>query len=68
MNNEFASKSGLSQQDLEEVYEALAHEIDNIGPQKAPLMLTKLALLCAHELGDSKLFQKQLKIASIDLE
>ena len=68
MNTELKNRSGLSLQDLEEVYDALAHAIDNIGPQKAPLMLTKLALLCAHELGDSKLFQKQLKIASIDLE
>lgn len=52
---------------LEEVYDALAEALDQVGPDKAPLMLTKLALLCAQALGDASCFRKQLTIAVQDL-
>ncbi|MEY2781138.1 MAG: hypothetical protein RL307_842 [Pseudomonadota bacterium] len=68
MNAPFQSEVGLSQAELEAVYDALAQTIDDVGPDKAPLMLTKLALLCANASGDAQWFQKQLKIASNHLD
>ena len=43
------SSTALDLDGLEEVYDALAEALDQVGPDKAPLMLTKLALLCAHQ-------------------
>ncbi len=52
---------------LEAVYDALASAIDAAGPEKAELMLVKLALLNAQALGDATLFQAQLAAALRDL-
>ena len=38
--------------DLEDVYEALARQIDRAGPEAAPLFLAKTALALAEALGD----------------
>ena len=55
----------LSVPDLEQVYDALATAIDTAGPGKSELLLVKLALLNAHELGDAALFQRQLPISTL---
>lgn len=68
MSIPFHSQSGLTQAELEAVYDALAQAIDEVGPDKAPLMLTKLALLCANASGDAQWFQKQLTIAANHLD
>jgi hypothetical protein len=38
--------------DIETVYETLAETIDDVGPDRTPLVLAKAALALAHELGD----------------
>ena len=43
---------GLSLTDLEAVYDLLAEAIDRAPEGRSELMLTKLALLLAQELGD----------------
>lgn len=42
----------MTQDDLEQVYEALAQAIDRAGPEQAEVYLAKLALALAEELGD----------------
>lgn len=39
--------------DIETVYDALAAQIDSVGPEKSELFLIKLALLISHELSDA---------------
>lgn len=58
---------GLGIAGLEAVYDALANAIDQAGPERAELMLVKLALLNAQALGDAALFQQQLQAALQDL-
>ena len=57
----------LSLDGLEQVYDDLAQTLQEVGPDQATLMLTKLALLCAQAMGDAALFRKQLTIAAQDL-
>ncbi len=52
---------------LESVYDALALAIDQAGPDKAELLLVKLALLNAGALGDAELFRQHLLAALQDL-
>lgn len=52
--------------DLEGFYSALSDAIDAVGPQREALMLAKLALLLAHELGDAE--RAQALIAEACLE
>ncbi|EHR70412.1 hypothetical protein BurJ1DRAFT_1544 [Burkholderiales bacterium JOSHI_001] len=58
---------GLSLADLEAVYDRLALAIDQAGEARAPLMLSKLALLLAQELGDGARFDALLQQALADL-
>ncbi len=51
---------------LEAVYDALATAIDAAGP-RAELLLVKLALLQARELGDAHRFAALLQAAQADL-
>lgn len=44
--------SAIIAADLEDFYSALSDAIDTVGLQREALMLAKLALLLAHELGD----------------
>ena len=44
----------MSFEELESIYEKLATSIDAVGPEKASLYLSKVALLLAHELDDSR--------------
>jgi hypothetical protein len=43
----------LRTDELEALWEALAEAVDRAGPERDRLMLAKLALLFAHELGDA---------------
>ncbi|TCS99433.1 hypothetical protein EDC36_102110 [Tepidimonas ignava] len=52
---------------LESVYDTLAAAIDRAGPERSELFLVKLALLCAHALGDAAFFEQQVQIALSDL-
>jgi hypothetical protein len=60
-------KQGLSIDALEDVYDTLAQAIDQAGPDKAQLLLVKLALLQANAQGDSQLFAQQVQAALQDL-
>ncbi len=60
-------EAGLGIAGLEAVYDALAMAIDQAGPERAELLLVKLALLNAQALGDAALFQQQLQDALRDL-
>ncbi|EAQ43877.1 hypothetical protein MACH17_42600 [Phaeobacter inhibens] len=44
----------MTQQELEDVYAALAHRIDAVGPDNCQLFLAKLSLLLAYENGDAE--------------
>ncbi len=52
---------------LEQVYDRLACAIDEAGPDRSELFLTKLALLCANALADAALFEAQVAAALKDL-
>ncbi len=57
----------LSIDALEDVYDTLAQAIDQAGPDKAQLLLVKLALLQANAQGDAQLFAQQVQAALQDL-
>jgi hypothetical protein len=52
---------------LECTYDALATAIDQAGAGKSELMLTKLVLLLAQELGDAPRVQALIQTALADL-
>lgn len=52
---------------LEQVYDALATAIDQAGPDKATLLLVKLALLNANALADPAVFAGHIEAALKDL-
>ena len=60
-------KQGLPIDALEDVYDTLAQAIDQAGPDKAQLLLVKLALLQANAQGNSQLFAQQVQAALQDL-
>lgn len=53
--------------DLERVYESLAHSIDRVGLDHEAVFLTKLVLTLAHKLADVDAFNDALRIAETDL-
>ena len=57
----------LSINALEDVYDTLAQAIDQAGPDKAQLLLVKLALLQANAQGDAQVFAQQVQAALQDL-
>ncbi len=57
----------LSTADLEQLYDRLAEAIDAAGPDRAPVLLTKLALLAAGRIGDAALFADLIEEAGRDL-
>jgi hypothetical protein len=57
----------LSLPDLESTYDLLAEAIDNAPAGTAELMLTKLALLLANELGDAARVRALVQSAAADL-
>lgn len=58
---------GLSIGGLETAYDTLASAIDEVGPERSELMLVKLALLTAQQLGDEQVFADLIARASRDL-
>ena len=56
----------LSLPDLESTYDVLAEAIDNAPAGASELMLTKLALLLANELGDPQRVQTLVQSALAD--
>ncbi|MBI1625415.1 DUF2783 domain-containing protein [Comamonas suwonensis] len=52
---------------LETVYDQLATAIDTVGAEKSELLLVKLALLAANELGNAGRFAEMLAAAQRDL-
>ena len=59
--------SGLSLTDLERTYDLLAEAIDRAGEDRSELLLTKLALLLAQEVGDSQRVAALVEVALADL-
>jgi hypothetical protein len=58
----------LSLPQLESTYDLLAEAIDNAPAGTSELMLTKLALLLANELGDAARIQALVQSALADLQ
>ncbi len=52
---------------LEDVYDALATAIDQVGPEKSELFLVKLALLNANALANPQTFKDHITAALRDL-
>ena len=52
---------------LETVYDQLATAIDAVGADKSELLLVKLALLAANQLGDARQFGEMIAAAQCDL-
>ena len=53
--------------DTEAIYDLLAEAIDQAGPEKTELFLTKLALLQAHAIGHVPSVQQHVNTALQDL-
>ena len=58
---------GLSLPDLESVYDLLAQAIERAPEGRSELMLTKLALLLAQEVGDRSRVEARVASALADL-
>jgi hypothetical protein len=54
--------------DFETAYETLAAAIDEAGPEREALFLTRLALVLGHELGDIAGFRNAVQTALDGLE
>jgi len=52
-------------EDFETAYETLANAIDQAGPEREALFLTRLALVLVHELSDITVFRKAV-VAALD--
>jgi hypothetical protein len=52
---------------LEDIYDHLAHALDQAGPDRSTLFLVKLALLNAQAMGDASRFKAQVQSALQDL-
>jgi hypothetical protein len=57
----------LAFQDLEKVYELVAKAIDEVGPEREAVFLSKLCLTLAHNVTDVSFIEKAINIASSDL-
>ena len=55
-------------EDFETAYETLAPAIDQAGPAREALFLTRLALVLVHELSDITVFRKAVAAALDGLE
>ena len=62
-----ATPSRLTLAGLESVYDTLAETLDAAPPEQATLLLTKLALLLAQDLGEPLRFAELAKTALRDL-
>ncbi len=57
----------LSNEEIENIYDALYQAIDQAGPDQEAKMLAKLALILANQLGDSEQALSAIQIAQRDL-
>jgi hypothetical protein len=57
----------MSTTELEAIYDALAQAVDRAPPGRSELLLAKLALLLAHEIGDAGRVQQHIDAALRDL-
>jgi hypothetical protein len=55
-------------EDFETAYETLATAIDQAGPERETLFLTRLALVLVHELNDITIFRNAIAAALDGLE
>lgn len=53
---------------LERVYDQLAEAVDQAGPDKEVLFLSKLCLLLAQQLGDEETIKECIDISGKDLD
>ena len=60
--------SAMPFEDFEAAYETLATAIDQAGPEREALFLTRLALVLGHELGDVAALKKAIETALDGLE
>ena len=60
------SPNTLTLPGLEQVYDALATAIDQVGPEQTERFLVKLALMNAQALADPALFQAHIEVALKD--
>jgi len=60
--------SAMPFEDFETAYETLATAIDQAGPEREALFLTRLALVLGHELGDVAAFKSAIRAALDGLE
>lgn len=58
----------MSPEELEQTYEALARQIDAVGPEKSELFLAKLALLLANRIGSADVVAGLVAEASHNLQ
>lgn len=58
----------MSPEELELTYEALARQIDAVGPKKSELFLAKLALLFANRIGSADVVADLIEEASRNLQ
>lgn len=61
------SPTSLTVPGLEQVYDALATAIDQVGPDRTELFLVKLALLQANALADPAVVRAHIQAALQDL-
>ncbi|MEX2524365.1 MAG: DUF2783 domain-containing protein [Gammaproteobacteria bacterium] len=57
----------LTTEALERIYDQLAEVVDKAGPEKEALLLSKLCLLLAQQLGDEETIRECIDIAARDL-
>ena len=62
-----ATSPALTIAGLEDVYDALAIAIDQVGPEKSELFLVKLALLNANALANPQTFKDHIAAALRDV-
>lgn len=55
--------AALSPADLESLYERLARALDGVDPGEEGVLLAKLALALAREMGDTAAFERALRVA-----
>jgi hypothetical protein len=61
------TKAELPFEDLEQIYDLLAHTIDDVGERDTPVFLSKLVLLLSHRLGDVDLVRSAVEEAKREL-
>ena len=61
------NEQSLSVADLEEIYRRLAEAIDQAGPDKEALLLTKIVLLLANRVNGIRFVHEAIDVASKNL-